>query len=176
MAITAAPLTNTTAKGMKRRVRDSVSDMAITAAPLTNTTAKGMKRRVRDSVSRLTPAKATAATLIHKNSLVMRTTSTGLCLPGADTASCTFAGVIDEACVASTDGTTPPINLRQMGDFIFKMNTSTATEASCGTEVELADDNSVDVAGQTSNHVKCGKICEFIDSTHVRVRIDGYAY
>jgi len=145
--------------------------MAITPAATT----KDLRMVYRDS-AHIVGGKATANTTIYAGTLVNRTSSTGLLVDGGDTASTTFAGVSRTHIIAVNDGATPIVELFQSGDFLFKLNSGTIDEGDVGTEVEVADNNSFDVAGATSNHVKCGKIVEFADSTHAYIRIDGYAF
>jgi hypothetical protein len=119
----------------------------------------------------LTPAKVTASHTIYGGSLVERTTATGLVHPAADTASSTFAGVAREQVVGNSAGTSI-VELYQSGDFEFGI--AATTEADVGSEVYTADaDNAVATTGTT---YKCGRIVEFLSTTSVMVRIDGYAF
>lgn len=119
----------------------------------------------------LTPAKVTASATIYGGSLVERTTSTGLCLAAADTASSTFAGVARERVVGNSSGTSK-IELYQSGDFEFTI--AAVTEANVGSAVYAYDtDNEVSLTGTTYT---VGKIVEYLSTTSCMVRIDGYAF
>jgi hypothetical protein len=94
----------------------------------------------------------------------------GLLIPGADTASCTFAGVAMEnvlgdgakTCRVRTEGT-------------FTVATSGLTQAAVGVKAYLADDTTVALAATTTNDVLVGRITKFISATKVQVKINGAA-
>ena len=127
---------------------------------------------VRAGVQGKTPAKATASTAIYLGSLVNRTTSTGFCLPAADSTGVTFAGIAATAVASATGNTV--FEVFQKGDYLLKIQ-STATEATVGLAVYVYDDNSVDLTANVTNHVKVGTVVEFVSANLVRVRIDGNA-
>ena len=123
----------------------------------------------------LTGCHVKASTTVYGGSLVARLTSTGLIQPGADTASTTFAGVLREQKTGNASGTTDA-EVYQSGDWEFAFGAGNATEALCGTAVCITDDQTVDIAGTTTNDIACGKVVEYVSATKVRVRIDGYAF
>ncbi len=148
--------------------------MAITAAPVT-----ADQHIVCRNVVHRVGAKATDNTTLYSGTLKCRTVSSGLIVEATDVAAgtATFAGVGVTHVSAVNDGTTPVVELLQSGDFLLKVNTSTVTDAGVSgfVEVYLADNNSVDVAGQTVADNPCGYIVEFVDASHAWVRIDGFA-
>lgn len=121
----------------------------------------------------LAGAHVKASTTVYGGSLVNRLTATGLIQPASDVASVTFAGVSMERVAGNAAGTST-ITLARTGVFEFAYSAGDATEAVCGSEVEIKDDCTVQLAATSTNHVKCGIIEEFVSASKVRVRIDGY--
>jgi len=143
--------------------------MAVTAVPLTAD--RDMTYR---GAMHYTGAKAKANTAIFAGSLVSRDASGYIC-PATDATGYTFAGICRTHVNAVNDGTHPTVELIQDGDHLLPFNSSTITEGSASVACYVADDNSVDVAGETANDLQCGVLVEYVDSTHGFVRIDGYA-
>lgn len=111
-----------------------------------------------------------AATVIYGGSLLNRLSSDGKVQPGADTASTTFGGVaVKRALAADTHAES-----YTEGVHYFIFGAGSATAALVGTVVCVNGEDTVDVAGTTTNDVLCGIIREVVDATHVRVCIDGY--
>jgi len=96
----------------------------------------------------------------------------GYAVPGADTAGLIFQGVALEQ-VDNTSGNDgdKSVVLRRRG--LFKMTLGhTITQANVGDNVFLVDDQTVDVAAQTTHDIFCGIIAGFIDGTHAWVDIE----
>ena len=116
-----------------------------------------------------------AAQTIYKGALAMND-ATGYAVKGADTASCVFLGVAKEQKVissAETDGTTK-IRTYRDGIWRFAFGAANAVATSVGTVVYITDDNTVDVAGTTTNDIAVGKIVEVESASVVWVDIEGY--
>ena len=111
-----------------------------------------------------------AATVIYGGSLVNRLSSDGKVQPGGDTASTTFGGVaVRRALAADTH-----VDTYTRGEFLFTFGAGSLTAASIGSEVCITDESTVDVAGTTTNDIKCGIIRSVPSATTCRVAIDGY--
>ena len=96
----------------------------------------------------------------------------GYALPGADTAGLIFAGValeqVDNSLGSAGDKT---VVLRRRG--LIRMTFATAiAQANVGDNVFIVDDETVDVAAQTTNDIFCGIIAAYIDTTHAWVDIE----
>jgi hypothetical protein len=96
----------------------------------------------------------------------------GYALPGSDTAGLIFEGIatgrVDNSAGAAGD---KKITLKRRG--LFKMTFGTAiSQANIGDNVFVVDDQTVDVAGNTTNDIFCGVIAEYIDTTHAMVDIE----
>jgi hypothetical protein len=95
------------------------------------------------------------------------------------TASRPFFGVFDET-VDNSGGSAGDkrANVRTTGVFTFEA-TGTAAQTWVGKEVWLSSgssgNNKTVVASDPGVGPKVGRCVEFIDATHVRIRIDGYA-
>jgi len=113
---------------------------------------------------------------IYKGALVMTTDANGYLYAGADSASVTFQGIAVETSL-TTDVTTDADGKRSVRVFktgVFELlATGTASQAWVGAKVYISDDNTV--GGTTSQVCHCGTCVEFIDATHVRVKIDDAA-
>lgn len=117
------------------------------------------------------------AQTIYKGSHVMND-ATGYAVSGADTASCVYRGVaIEKKTVAATetDGTTS-IRVSRIGCWPFAFGAGSLAVTHIGTAVFITDDNTVDVAGTTTNDVACGVIVGRIDADTALVDIEGYAF
>ena len=127
---------------------------------------RNAKRSVMDKMDNLKKA----ATVIYGGSLLCRLSSDGKVQPGGDTASTTFGGV---ACARAAAADTH-VDSYDRGTFLFTFGAGSATAALVGTAVFVNGEDTVDVAGTTSNDVPCGIIREVPSATTVRVAIDGY--
>lgn len=112
-----------------------------------------------------------AVATIREGALVERLTATGEYDHGGDDAGALFAGVALEEGVPGQK-----LRVRTIGVFgPYTYAPGGATEALIGTGVTLVDDQTVDLAANTTNDVKCGTIFAVESATQVRVRIEGYA-
>lgn len=111
-----------------------------------------------------------AATTIYGGTLLNRLTADGKVQPGGDTASTTFGGVACERALAAAT----TVNIFTRGEFEFKFGAGSLTAASIGAEVCVNGEDTVDLAGTTTNDVKCGVIRAVTSATTCRVAIDGY--
>jgi hypothetical protein len=112
-----------------------------------------------------------ATDIIYAGSLVC-VNAAGYALPGADTAGLIFQGIAVEQVDNSTGNAgDKTVVLRRRG--LIKMTLGTAiSQANVGDNVFLVDDESVDIAAQTTNDIFCGIIAGYIDSTHAWVDIE----
>ena len=105
------------------------------------------------------------ATTIYKGALVMLS-ATGYAIPGADTTGCTFVGVAQEQVVnAGADGA-KYVKVARLGCYRFGYG-GTAAITDVGTMVYLVDDQTVNVAGSTTNDIPCGKITQVNTTANV---------
>jgi hypothetical protein len=100
---------------------------------------------------------------IYAGALVMLD-SNGLLTPGADTASCIFAGLAMENVLG--DGT-KRCRVRSTG--AVKVVTSGLSQAAVGSKAYLVDDQTVALVTTTTNDVLCGRIVKFVSATSVWV-------
>lgn len=127
-------------------------------------------REAKRSDSNLCSSPKKAATAIYGGALLNRLTSDGKVQPGGDTASTTFGGVaVRDAAAAAT-----VVDIHRTGIFEFTFGAGSLGAASIGAEVCITDESTVDVAGTTTNDIKCGIIAEVVSATKCRVCIDGY--
>lgn len=95
----------------------------------------------------------------------------GYAVPGADTLGQIFQGVA-EARADNTGGANGAIKVRVRRKGLFKFTLGTAiTIANVGDAVCLVDDQTVDLAANTTNDIACGTIREYIDTTHAWIDI-----
>lgn len=128
-------------------------------------------REAKRSDAKLAVSTAKAATALFGGSLCNRLTADGKVQPGADTASTTFGGVVKAFHAAAS---TAKVESYRTGEFEFTFGAGSATDALIGSEVCINGEDTVDVAGTTTNDIKCGIIAAVPSSTKVRVVIDGY--
>lgn len=112
------------------------------------------------------------STTLYLGALVM-TNSSGYAIPGADTASSVFQGVnlhgqVDNSSGSSGDET---VTVTRTGVFRMDFNTS-ISQSNVGDEAYLVDDQTVDLAGDTSNDIMVGVIVKYIDSDEAWVDIE----
>ncbi len=96
----------------------------------------------------------------------------GFAVPGADTAGLIFMGVSQERKdnASGADGEQSVV-VRRKG--LFKVTMGTAiSQANVGDKVCLVDDQTVDLAANTTNDIPCGIIAGYIDTTHAWLDIE----
>lgn len=95
----------------------------------------------------------------------------GYLVPGADTAGLIFQGIaMQQRDNASGDDGDQLCVVRRRG--LVKCAIAAATQANIGDSVFLVDDETVGLAATTTNHIYCGIIAGFVDTTHVWVDIE----
>lgn len=96
----------------------------------------------------------------------------GYALPGSDTAGLIFEGVaLHRADNSLGQAGDIQVTLRRRG--LIKATFATPiTIANVGDNVFLVDDESVDLAGNTTNDIFCGIIAQYIDATHGMIDIE----
>lgn len=96
----------------------------------------------------------------------------GYVVPGADTAGLIFAGVSEEQKdnTLGADGDLT-VELRRRGLFKVALG-HTITQANVGDNVFLVDDQTVDLAANTTNDIYCGVIAEFISGSYAWIDIE----
>ena len=107
---------------------------------------------------------------IYGGALVMFNAD-GYVVPGADTVGCIFAGVS-----AKQTKNSPGANGDKTAEFwcegLFMVTLGSAiSQANVGDKVYLVDDQTVELAAQTTNDIYCGVIAEYLDSTHAWIDI-----
>ena len=102
---------------------------------------------------------------------LVTTNAAGFAINGGDDANTVLAGVADES-VDNSAGSAgdKSIKVRRTGVFTF-VAAFTASQADVNTLVYISDNQSVDVAGTTTNDVLVGRIVEVISTSKVRVDI-----
>lgn len=111
----------------------------------------------------------TTGTTIYEGSLVMATTATGLALPGADTAACTFLGIACETVVSAAAGQ----KIKVKYNYEELMTTASTLVGTTNTSVCISDSDVVEVIGTTTNDVKVGPVVRAISTTQAWIRIRG---
>lgn len=96
----------------------------------------------------------------------------GYAVPGSDTAGLIFVGVAMEQKdnTLGADGALS-VNCRRRGLVKAIMGTA-ITQANVGDNVFLVDDQTVDLSANVTNHISCGIIAGYIDSTHAWIDIE----
>lgn len=95
----------------------------------------------------------------------------GYAVNASDAASDLFVGVADRTA-DNTDGADGAIEVHvRMGGVIDVVFGGTAAQSSIGDLVYVVDNQTVDLAGVTTNDVLVGRIVEFTSATKVRVAI-----
>lgn len=111
------------------------------------------------------------ADIIYGGSFVC-VNAAGYALPGSDTAGLIFEGVATERVDNST-GNAGDKSVVLMRRGLVKATLGTAiSQANLGDEVFLVDDESVDIAGNTTHDIFCGIIAGYIDTTHAWIDIE----
>jgi len=112
-----------------------------------------------------------AVSKIYAGDIVMLNSS-GYAIPGADTASCMFAGVATEQVDNSAGSAGDKrITVHRKGCFLFAIAAAAITDIGKAVYVEDGG-GTVGLVGTTDNDIPCGKISEYEDATHVWVDID----
>ena len=123
--------------------------------------------RYRDGLVTAHPVQASA--VIYKGSLVC-VDATGYALPGADTADYVFLGVaIEEADNSAGSDGDVTVRVQTSGVFSFA-KIGSLSQANCGVQLYIADDQTVAAAATTTNDIPCGRL-EGIDGDDVWVRV-----
>jgi hypothetical protein len=96
----------------------------------------------------------------------------GYALPGSDTAALIFQGVAIEQ-KDNSDGSNGDLTVVVKRRGLHKAILDTAiSQANVGDNVFLVDDQTVDLTANVSNHIFCGSIAEYIDTTHAWIDIE----
>lgn len=135
-------------------------------AALTAMTARQTRN---DSLASYATYTCTTGTTIYEGSLVMVTTATGLALPGADTASCTFVGIATETVTSAAAGAT--INVKFGHEELLGAASSLA--AVTGAACVISDSDLVTTAALGTNDVKVGEVVQAVSTTAAWVKIRG---
>lgn len=135
-------------------------------AALTAMTARQTRN---DSLASYATYTCTTGTTIYEGSLVMVTTATGLALPGADTASCTFVGIATETVTSAAAGQT--INVKFGHEELLGAASSLA--AVTGAACVISDSDLVTTAALGTNDVKVGEVVQAVSTTAAWVKIRG---
>jgi len=135
-------------------------------AALTAMTARQTRN---DSLASYATYTCTTGTTIYEGSLVMVTTATGLALPGADTASCTFVGIATETVTSAAAGAT--INVKYGHEELLGAASSLA--AVTGAACVISDSDLVTTAAAATNDVKVGEVVQAVSTTAAWVKIRG---
>ena len=135
-------------------------------AALTKMTARQTRN---DSLASYATYTCTTGTTIYEGSLVMVTTATGLALPGADTASCTFVGIATETVTSAAAGAT--INVKFGHEELLGAASSLA--AVTGAACVISDSDLVTTAALGTNDVKVGEVVQAVSTTAAWVKIRG---
>lgn len=102
-------------------------------------------------------------TVIWKGGLVM-VNDAGYLIPAADAANGRVVGVADETC-NNNPGADGAKKCRVRSGKTFLFNATSITQAMVGDAMYVVDDNTFDDAVGT-NAVKCGRLTQFVDTTH----------
>jgi len=111
-----------------------------------------------------------ASAVIYKGALLVDK-GTGYAEPGTDGSGYIFLGVAVESVTGgSTDGA---VEVRVYKTGVFLYSKASAVQDDLTVALFIHDDNTVGLS--SSNSVACGYVISVPDSSHVKVRIDGYA-
>lgn len=113
-----------------------------------------------------------AATTTIYNGAFCCVNAAGYLVPGADTAGLIFQGVA-EGQVDNNPGNAGDLTAIVQRRGLFRATFATAiTQANVGDQVFLADDQTVDLAGNLTNDIFCGILAEFISTTEGWIDIE----
>lgn len=108
---------------------------------------------------------------IYLGALVMVNAS-GYAIPGSDTAGGIFVGVNLDAQQDNSSGSDGDLDVTVTREGLFLMTFDTAiSQANVGDQCFLVDDQTVDLAGDTTNDIYCGVITKYVSSTSAWVDI-----
>lgn len=111
-----------------------------------------------------------AASTLFGGALIC-TNASGCLVPGSDTAGLALAGVSKDR-YDNSSGADGDLTAEYERDGLHLMNVgSTITQANVGDSVCIVDDQTVDLAANTTNDIPCGKIAEFVSSTKAYIDI-----
>lgn len=114
------------------------------------------------------------AVKVYKGGAVMVNTGTGYAHPGADTASCVFVGIA-QSDVDNSAGSAGAKSVVCEVPAICSFACASADQTWVGTKVYISDDQTVALAGTTSNDVLVGRVVELVSATEVLVALDVFA-
>lgn len=115
------------------------------------------------------PIKA-AAEAIYEGALV-EVNSSGYAANAGDDSGAVFAGVCDKT-VDNSGGSAGDLDCLVRTGGVVKVSAAfSAAQSNVGDEVTLSDNQTVDLAANTTNDVTCGRIVEVVSSSVVRVAL-----
>lgn len=116
---------------------------------------------------------------IYQGAIVCIDTSTGYAVPGSDTASLVPVGIAESQSPPAGVGTAggsgtysvnvTPFAVQPLVEVNYGSAGASATAATVGAYVYLANDNCVDLHGVTSNDCVLGKVVQFVSASRVVV-------
>ena len=108
---------------------------------------------------------------IYEGALV-EINSSGFAVNGGDDSGAVFAGVAEEI-VDNSGGSAGDLEIKVWtgGGVVTVASAFSAAQTNVGDEVTLSDNQTVDVAGTTTNDVVVGRIVEVISASKVRVAL-----
>ena len=106
---------------------------------------------------------------IYKDGLIVDK-GTGYAEPGADGSGYICLGVAVEEADNSGSATDGKIYVRVYKKGTFVYTKASAAQTDIGVTMYIHDDQTV--GASSTNSIACGTVAEYVDSTHVRVRID----
>jgi hypothetical protein len=111
-----------------------------------------------------------ASAVIYKGALLVDK-GTGYAEPGTDGSGYIFLGVAVEAATGgSTDGAVS-VRINKVG--VYQYAKATAVQTDLTVAMYIHDDQTVGTS--STNSVACGYCVGIVDSSHIKLRIDGYA-
>lgn len=111
-----------------------------------------------------------ASAVIYKGAMVVDK-GTGYASAGTDGASYIFLGVAAEKVTGgATDGLTS-VRIYKTG--VYQYHKASAAQTDLTVAMFIHDDNTVGTS--STNSVACGYCVGIVDSSHIKLRIDGYA-
>ncbi len=112
------------------------------------------------------PLPVGASKTLYLGALLMLNSS-GYVIPGADTASCIFAGINLSGRIDNSAGSDGDEKVEATRYGVHKMTfDNSISQSDVGSEVYLVDDQTVDLSANVSNNIFCGILAGYIDSTH----------
>lgn len=132
-----------------------------------------VNRDRQDGDFQMIPLDASAG-LVPKGAMVCNDAS-GYGVNGADTASYVFKGIAVESKTGVTSDGLVSVKVQKTGVWKFAFGAGSLAVTDEGTAVFITDNNTVDVAGTTTNDIACGVIVKCVDADNALVLIDGYA-